>query len=127
MGMVIVVKFDTKKMLEHVLVAASLECGTKTICGNNSVAAQGWFVHPMPVDEVLDENTLFRWNLWGRLGGSEPYILVLKSLGIPTPRNPHYQVLAISICLSPHIFQVTDYLANLNFCSNTLHTTTTIE
>jgi hypothetical protein len=52
---------------------------------------------------------------------------VLKSLGIPTPRNPRYQVLAIPICLSPHVFQVTDYLADLDFCSNTLHTLTTIE
>ncbi len=52
---------------------------------------------------------------------------LLKSLGIPTPRNPHYQVLANSICLSPQIFQVTDYLAYRDFCSNTLHTTATIE
>jgi hypothetical protein len=52
---------------------------------------------------------------------------LLKSMGIPTPRNPHYQVLVIPICLSPHVFQITDYLADLDFCSNKLHTTTTIE
>ncbi len=52
---------------------------------------------------------------------------MLKSLGIPTPRNPHYQVLAIPICLSPQVFQITNYLAYRDFCSNTLHTTTTIE
>jgi hypothetical protein len=57
----------------------------------------------------------------------EKTMKLLKSLGIPTPRNPHYQVLAIPICLSPHIFQITNYLAYHNFCSNTLHTTTTIE
>jgi hypothetical protein len=53
--------------------------------------------------------------------------MLLKSLGIPTPRNPHYQVMVIPVCLSPQIFQITDYLAYHNFCSNTLHTTTTVE
>jgi hypothetical protein len=52
---------------------------------------------------------------------------LLKSLGIHTPRNPHYQVLAIPVCLSPQVSHLTKYLADHDFCSNTLHTTTTIE
>jgi hypothetical protein len=52
---------------------------------------------------------------------------VLKSLGIPTPRNLHYQVLANShLSVTPRI-PVSEYLADHDFCSNTLHTTTTIE
>ncbi len=38
---------------------------------------------------------------------------VLKSLGIPTPRNPHYQALAISLVWpTPLSFPVTDYLVS---------------
>jgi hypothetical protein len=75
MGMVIVMEFDTNQMLKHILVATSIESGTKTICGNDGGAAQGRFVCSMPVDEVLDENTFFRLNLWGRIGGCESYVL----------------------------------------------------
>jgi hypothetical protein len=73
--MVIEMEFDTKQMLKHISVAATIESGTKTICGNDSGAAQGRFVLSMPMDEVLDENTFFRLNLWGRIGGCESYVL----------------------------------------------------
>jgi hypothetical protein len=52
---------------------------------------------------------------------------LLKSLGIHTPRNPHYQVLAIPVYLSPQVSHLTKYLADHDFCSNTLHTATTVE
>jgi hypothetical protein len=38
--------------------------------------------------------------------------VLLKSLGIPTPRNPHYHILGTSIILqSPQAFLTTKYLA----------------
>jgi hypothetical protein len=41
---------------------------------------------------------------------------LLKSLGIPTPRNPHYQALAISLVWpTPLSFPVTKYLAHQEF------------
>ena len=87
MGMVIVMEFDTNQMLKHILVAASIESGTKTICGNNGGAAQGRFVCSMPVDEVLDENTFFLLNLRGRIGGRESYVLGNYVLVVTGKRN----------------------------------------
>jgi hypothetical protein len=41
---------------------------------------------------------------------------VLKSLGIPTPRNPHYQALAISLVWpTPLSYPVTEYLASQEY------------
>jgi hypothetical protein len=41
---------------------------------------------------------------------------LLKSLGIPTPRNPHYQALVISLLwLTPQSYPVTEYLASQEY------------
>jgi hypothetical protein len=41
---------------------------------------------------------------------------LLKSLGIPTPRNPHYQALLISLVwLTPLSYPVTEYLASQEY------------
>ncbi len=85
--MVIVMEFNIKQMLKHILVATSIESGTKTICGNDGRAAQGRFVRSMPVDEVLDENTFFRLNLQGRIGSCESYVLGNKVLIVAGKKN----------------------------------------
>jgi hypothetical protein len=42
--------------------------------------------------------------------------VVLKSLGIPTPRSPHYHILGPSlICLSPQVSLATKYLASREY------------
>jgi hypothetical protein len=41
---------------------------------------------------------------------------MLKSLGIPTPRNPHYQALAISLVWpTPLSYPVTEYLSSQEY------------
>ncbi len=84
-------EFDTKQMLKCILVAASIESGAKTICGNDGGAAQGRFIRSMPVDEVLDENTFFRLNLQDRIGGRESYVLGNKVLVVMGKRNGMYR------------------------------------
>jgi hypothetical protein len=91
--MVIVMESDTKQMLKHILVAASIKSGTKTICGNDGGAAQGRFVCSMPMDEVLDENTFFRLNLRDRIHGRESYVLGNKVLVVSQARETECTVL----------------------------------
>jgi hypothetical protein len=51
---------------------------------------------------------------------------VLKSLGIPTPRNPHYQALAISLWQTSLSYPVTEYLASQEY-NRDIPLTTTIQ
>jgi hypothetical protein len=49
-------------------------------------------------------------------GGFDGEVVMLKSLGIPTPRSPHYHVLGPSfICLSPQVSLATEYLASCKY------------
>ncbi len=53
--------------------------------------------------------------------------LLLKSLGIPTPRNPHYQALGIPLIWpTPLSYPVTKYLASQEY-NRDIPLTTTIQ
>jgi hypothetical protein len=53
---------------------------------------------------------------------------VLKSLGIPTPRNPHYHILVIPLVwLSPQVLPVTEYLASHKYYRDTALAPTILE
>ena len=87
MGVILKMKFDTKQMLNHILVGASVKWRTETINRNDCGATARRLVGSMVVEIVFDINTTMRGCVAGWLSHHEPNILTTKVIVIAAGRD----------------------------------------
>ena len=78
MSMIIMVKLNTEKMPEHVLIHSSIEGGAHAIDPNDRRATEDAFVHAVAMNVILHEYAGWNGRPVGWVGGREPHILTAK-------------------------------------------------
>ncbi len=87
MGMIFEMKFNTKEMLKHILICASVKLCAHAINRDDSCATENAFVRTMPMKKIPDsdaprERCLARW-----LSCCESYVLMAEIIIIAGQRN----------------------------------------
>ena len=78
MSVIIMAKFNTKKISEHVLIHSSIKWGAHAIDPNDRRAAENALVHAVAMNVILHEYAGWNGRPVGWVGSREPHVLTAE-------------------------------------------------